>query len=192
MADAEEIVRFWMEDVGPEKWYAEDPELDKVIIDQFLDDRNAAKDGRLDDWQKTATGSLALLILLDQFSRNMFRGDAESFAADPKAQAVARHAIAADQDREIGPPLKQFFFVPFMHSEDLSVMDYGIEMMRSRADMPHTLFHMRVHRRIIETFGRFPYRNEALGRTSSDEEKTFIESGGYRKLVEELEAADGG
>lgn len=192
MATANEIVNFWIEEVGPEGWYSVDPDLDKTIIDRFRADRDAAKAGQMDGWQDSAPSSLALLILLDQFSRNMFRGDAEAFAADDKAIAVAKTAIAKDQDLEIPPPAQQFFYLPFMHSEDLRVMDYGIGMLRTRTKLDNTLFHMMAHRRIIERYGRFPFRNDALGRETSPEEKEFLESGGYKKVVEELEAEAAG
>lgn len=192
MATANEIVNFWIEEVGPEGWYSVDPDLDKTIIDRFRADRDAAKAGQMDGWQDSAPSSLALLILLDQFSRNMFRGDAEAFAADDKAIAVAKTAIAKDQDQEIPPPAQQFFYLPFMHSEDLRVMDYGIGMLRTRTKLDNTLFHMMAHRRIIERYGRFPFRNDALGRETSPEEREFLESGGYKKVVEELEAEAAG
>src|SRR5210317_708730 len=166
-ATPNEIVDFWIEEVGPDGWYSVDPEIDKQIIERFGADREAAKEGRLDDWQQTALGSLALLILLDQFSRNMFRGDAEAFAEDEKAVAVARIAIVKDQDQELPPPAQQFFYLPFMHSEDLAVMDYGIGMLGTRTKLDDTLFHMKAHRRVVERYGRCPHRNEALGRESS-------------------------
>jgi uncharacterized protein (DUF924 family) len=191
-ATPNEIVDFWIEEVGPDGWYSVDPEIDKQIIERFGADREAAKEGRLDDWQQTALGSLALLILLDQFSRNMFRGDAEAFAEDEKAVAVARIAIVKDQDQEIPPPAQQFFYLPFMHSEDLAVMDYGIGMLGTRTKLDDTLFHMKAHRRVIERYGRFPHRNEALGRESSDAEKDYIESGGYMKIVKDMEAEKAG
>jgi uncharacterized protein (DUF924 family) len=191
MTTPNEIVDFWIEEVGPEGWYSVDPAIDKKIIERFGADREAAKAGRLDHWQDTALGSLALLILLDQFSRNMFRGNAESFAADDKAIAIARVAIVRDQDLEIPPPSQQFFYLPFMHSEDLAVMDYGIEMLGTRTSMDNTLFHMKAHRRVIERYGRFPHRNEALGRTSTSDEKQYIETGGYGKIVKDMEAEKG-
>ena len=192
MATPNEIVDFWIEEVGPDGWYSVDPEIDKKIIERFGADREAAKEGLLDDWQDTALGSLALLILLDQFSRNMFRDDAEAFAADEKAIGVARIAIVKDQDLEIPPPAQQFFYLPFMHSEDLAVMDYGIGMLGTRTKLDNTLFHMMAHRRVIERYGRFPHRNEALGRSSSEAEKEYIEIGGYGKIVKDMEAEKAG
>ncbi len=191
MTTPNDIVDFWIKEVGPEGWYSVDPDLDKTIIERFTADRDAAKAGKLDEWQETALGSLALLILLDQFSRNMFRGDAESFAADDKAIAIARVAIVKDQDLEIEPPAQQFFYLPFMHSEDLAVMDYGIGMLGTRTKLDNTLFHMKAHRRVIERYGRFPHRNEALGRSSSRTEKEYIESGGYGKIIKDMEAGKG-
>lgn len=188
MASPSEIVDFWIEEVGPDGWYSVDPEIDKQIIERFGEDREAAKQGRLDDWQDTASGSLALLILLDQFSRNMFRGEAEAFAADDKAIAIARTAIVRDQDQEIPPPAQQFFYLPFMHSEDLAVMDYGIGMLGTRTKLDNTLFHMKAHRRVIERYGRFPHRNEALGRAPGEAEKEYVETGGYMKIVKDMEA----
>lgn len=186
---AQAILDFWIDEVGPKGWYEADDAVDAEIGARFGDAHHMAAKGQLSDWQETANGSLALLILLDQFSRNMFRGDAKSFASDPLAREIARSAIARDQDQQIAGREQQFFYLPFTHSEDLTDQDYGVELNQTRfAHNSDDALHARAHREIIRRFGRFPFRNDALGRVSSDEEKTFMADGGYRSVVNELQA----
>ncbi len=118
----------------------------------------------------------------------MFRGSAEAFATDELARSIARQAIEADIDVAVQPPARQFFFLPFMHSEDLGVQDYGVTVIAERLKADDTLLHARAHRELIRRFGRFPFRNEALGRTTTAEEKEFMDSGGYAALVREMGA----
>lgn len=191
MSNPENIVEFWVEDIGPSGWYESSDELDNEIRTRFLEDWEQARDGKLDNWRDTPEGALAFLLLTDQFARNMFRGDARSFETDEAARKCADHAIALDLDRRIDLPQRQFFYLPFMHSEKMSDQDKCIELMAERmADEtgPGDTLHARVHRQIIQTFGRFPYRNEALGRVSTPEEKAFIDDGGYTKLRMQVEA----
>ena len=187
MVTPKDVNDFWLKEIEPEAWYKVDPDLDRMITDRFLAARNAAFAGDLDAWQDRAEGSLALLLLMDQFSRNMFRGDPRSFEADPKCREVARQAIARDHDLDIDPPGRSFFYLPFMHSEDLADQDYGIEIQRARDASEDALLHARAHREIIARFGRFPFRNLALGRTSTPEEEDFLADGGYAAIVRELQ-----
>jgi uncharacterized protein (DUF924 family) len=187
MVTAEQVNHFWLHEVEPKAWFTTDPDLDKVIADRFLEARNAAFSGELDDWQSSADGALGLLILLDQFSRNMFRGNLRSFEADAKARDIARTAIAKDFDIAVEDCACGFFYLPFMHAETLEDQDFGIEIQRRRGKMDEDLLHAIAHRRIIEQFGRFPFRNDALGRETTAEEQTYIDAGGYMSTVLELQ-----
>lgn len=183
-----DIVTFWKDEVGVQKWYMGSPELDQEIVDRFMATYEAARDGKLDHWQEDATGSLAMLLLLDQFPRNMFRGDPRSFATDAKARDVARHAIESGQDLEVEGLIRQFFYLPFEHSESLADQDYGYEKFStSMPDLDLGLLHARSHREIIRRYGRFPFRNDALGRESTAEEKEFMDAGGYMAFTDRFE-----
>ena len=188
---AQAILDFWLNEVGPNGWYEANDDVDQMIRTRFTDTYQAAVAGALDDWRVTAMGSLALLLLLDQFSRNMFRGDAQSFDADPLAREIARQAIAQDLDLEVKGSEQQFFYLPFTHSEELIDQDFGVEMVRTRSyNNNDDALHPRAHREIIRTFGRFPFRNQALGRDSSDAEKAFMQDGGYGAIVRKLQNLD--
>ena len=194
MSAPNEITTFWIKDVGPAGWYDSSDELDNTIRNRFMADWEAARGGSRDDWRDTPDGALAFLILTDQFPRNMFRGDARSFATDPAARACADHAIARGLDMQIVLPDRQFFYMPFMHSEAMADQDRCIALMAERmADTPGQgdTLHARVHRAIIERFGRFPYRNDALGRDTTEEERVFMEDGGYTALRKKFEAESG-
>lgn len=194
MSEPHEIITFWIDEVGPKGWYEASDKLDNTIRKRFMADYEAARDGTLDGWRDTPQGALAFLILTDQFPRNMFRGDARSFATDPAARTCADHAIARGLDMQIQIPDRQFFYLPFMHSEAMEDQDRCIALMAERmADTPGQgdTLHARVHRAIIERFGRFPYRNDVLGRDTTDEERVFIEDGGYTALRKKFEAREG-
>ncbi len=181
MSDAHEVIDFWLQEIGPTGWYVTSFGVDEHIRERFGAMVEKAKGGEFDDWCETADGTLALLILLDQFSRNLHRGKAEAFAADPKAREIARAAIAKKQDLEIAEPGRQFFYLPFEHSEDLADQDLSVELFTDRMKgMSETMmYHVNQHREIIKRFGRFPFRNEALGRESTAEEAAFLAEGGY-------------
>lgn len=192
MATAQNIIRFWVDDTGPEGWYNGTEALDTEIRGRFLPSWEAARAGALEHWQDTAEGALGFLILTDQFPRNMFRGDTRSFATDAAALACAERAIDNGLDLQIDLPTRQFFYMPFMHSEEMAMQDRCIELMQDRMSDPRgegDTLHARVHREIIRRFGRFPYRNQALGRDSSAEEEVFIREGGYGHILHELQDA---
>ncbi len=184
-----EIVTFWS-DVGPEKWFARDPELDATIRRRYLDLWEEARRGMHRRWLSSPAGALAYLILTDQFPRNMFREDARAFATDRLAQSAAMLATQRDWDLRIAEPLRQFFYLPFVHAETLPDQDRGICLILAR--MPESgvenLLHARAHREVIRRFGRFPWRNAALGRKSTPAEEAFLEKGGYPALVAEMRA----
>ena len=189
MDKAQEIIEFWVNEVGPKGWYQGGEDLDQTIRDRFLDDWEQARAGAYDSWGCCPDKSLALIILLDQFPRNMFRGDPRSFATDKKAREVAKVAIDKNWDQKVAEPARQFFFLPYMHSECLTHQERCVRLVMTR--MPETggenLIHAKVHREIIRQFGRFPYRNDALGRKTTDAEKRFIEDGGYQAILKDLQ-----
>ena len=176
-----DVLSFWIS-AGPAQWFAAKPAFDEAIRLKFEATHFAAARGEYDDWQSTAEGALALLILLDQFPRNLFRGSAHSYATDPLARTVARRAIAAGFDKATEPLLRPFFYLPFEHSESLADQDEGValcEALASEAGDEETLKWARLHRDIIARFGRFPHRNRALGRAMTAEEQSFLDEGGF-------------
>lgn len=190
MTTAFDVVDFWAA-AGPEKWYAKDDAFDAEITARFGATWQSAHDGTLGDWAVDAPGALGLVILLDQFPRNMFREDPRAFATDARALEVSGQMIAQGWDREITGLMRQFVYMPFMHSEDLAHQDICCDLMETRMEGGKNALHARVHREIIVRFGRFPYRNACLGRTSSPAEQAFLDGGGYGQIVQEFEAAQG-
>ena len=187
MTSPEDILQFWLKDCTPDQWYRHDPDLDAAIKARFEAAWHAAMSGNLQGWTTTPNGTLALIILTDQFSRNMFRGSAQAFASDPLAKATAIKAIDRKFDLQVAEPERQFFYMPLEHSECLGDQERAVRMMATRMSGENGLLHARVHREIIREFGRFPYRNDVLGRTSTDAEKAFIENNGYMSLVQKLQ-----
>ena len=176
-AHPNDVIGFWRQ-AGPEKWFKKVAAFDEAIRLKFEPTHHRAARGEYDGWAETAEGALALLILLDQFPRNLFRGSAHQFATDPKARAVARAAIERGFDRDIDPALRNFFYLPFEHSEDLADQDYGVVLCAETGE-PDDLKWAKLHRDIIARFGRFPHRNAALGRTTTPEEQEFLDEGGF-------------
>ena len=189
MKGPEDILAFWIDEVGPAKWYAQDDTLDASICEQFEDTWKEAMDGRFGLWLTYASGALAYIILLDQFPRNMFRGSGKAFSSDEVALAAAKQSIWKGYDLKIDEPARQFFYLPLMHSENLCDQDRCIRLMKER--MPQTgsanLLHARAHREVIRDFGRFPYRNDALDRATTAAERAFVEEGGYGATLRKLE-----
>ncbi|SNR41527.1 DUF924 family protein [Puniceibacterium sediminis] len=185
----EEILTFWLDEVGESGWYKSDPELDATVRTRFEETWKAAMEGRFGFWLTYPGGSLAYTILMDQFPRNMFRGSGESFASDRVALAVAKQAIGRGWDMKIDEPARQFFYMPLMHSENLSDQDRCIRLMNER--MPESgannLLHARAHREVIRQFGRFPTRSEALSRGLTRNEQAYVASGGYGRTFRELQ-----
>jgi uncharacterized protein (DUF924 family) len=167
-----DVITFWR-DAGPALWFAQDRDFDARLRWEFFGAQRAAARGDLDHWRATAEGALALILLLDQFPRNIFRGLARAFATDDKARAVAHEAIAAGFDAQYQPPLRRFFYLPMMHAEDLAEQDFCIEKCRASHD-EEGVKHGLIHREAIARFGRFPYRNAVLGRVSTPEDEAFL------------------
>lgn len=184
-----EIIEFWTVEHGPPDWYKQDPAFDAEIRAKFLGAWQAALAGKLEKWRTCAPGALAYIILTDQFPRNMFRGHSDSFATDRQAKAAAKQAIHRKWDKRIDEPARQFFYMPLMHAECQLDQDRAVRMFLTR--MPETgdenLPHARVHREIIRLFGRFPYRNDALGRESSQAEAAFLDGPGYQGILNSLD-----
>jgi uncharacterized protein (DUF924 family) len=172
----EGLVAFWQASAG--QWFAKDPAFDADFRRRFLDLHMAVAARRHDDWGTTAQGSLALLILTDQFPRNAFRGTGHMYATDPLARHYARAALDAGHMEQVEPAVRLFFCLPFAHSEALADQDLSV-VLNARLGRSW-LDHAEGHRDIIRRFGRFPHRNAILARTTTAEEAAFLEDGGFR------------
>ena len=176
-----DVVTFWKE-AGPDKWFAKNDAFDADFKTRFEAAHFSAARRELDGWLAKPDGALALMILLDQYPRNSFRGSAHQFATDPLALALANQAVAAGHHRAFEPQLANFILLPFEHSEDLPDQDRAIELfttMRDETGDAEGLKWAELHRDIIVRFGRFPHRNAALGRDTTPEEQAFLDGGGF-------------
>lgn len=173
--DAAEVVRFWR--AAHADWFSHDPAFDRRFRERFLGLHLSAARREHEDWAATPEGSLALLILLDQFPRNAFRGTARMYATDALARHYARKAESAGHMAEVEADLRLFFCLPFAHSEDVGDQDLSV-VLNGRLGQPW-LTHAEEHRDIIRRFGRFPHRNVMLGRRTTAEEHAFLDSGGF-------------
>lgn len=171
------ILAFWRE-AGRERWYKRDDAFDAEVRRRFLPLWEEAIAGELASWEDSDEGALALVIVLDQFPRNMFRGTPQAFASDALARDVARHAIARGVDKRIDPILLEFIYMPFMHSEHLPDQLHCVALFQG-TDNTDNLKYAREHADIIQRFGRFPHRNRLLGRDSTADEQAFLDGGGF-------------
>lgn len=169
-----DIVGFWR-DAGAEKWFATDPAFDAAFDQRFREAHFAAARRELDDWAGTPGGSVGLLLLLDQFPRNVFRDTAHAYATDPLARYFAGCMLDAGLDAEVERGLRKFCYLPFQHSEAMDDQERAVALMQALGDAKWALH----HRDIIQRFGRFPHRNAALGRESTAEERAFLREGGF-------------
>lgn len=176
MSNGRDLLEFWLQ-AGEERWMKSDPDFDSEIRDRFGDLVGACATGACDDWIETPEGALALVIALDQFPRNLFRGQAQAFASDAKAREVAAEAIARGYDGLVDPRLRIFFYMPFEHSESLADQDFCMTLCHVCGE--GYLKWARLHRDVIKRFGRFPHRNGALGRHTSPAEQRFLDGGGF-------------
>jgi uncharacterized protein (DUF924 family) len=176
-ASAADIVTFWRE-AGPKRWFEKDDAFDDEIRRRFLATHEAAAAGQLSGWEQDAQGALALLILLDQFPRNMFRGTARAFAADPMARAIAAGALVRGFDAQAPEGMRNFFFLPFEHSEDIADQQRCVALNKATGDADGLKW-AEIHADIIRRFGRFPHRNAVLGRATTPEEQAFLDGGGF-------------
>lgn len=175
MTEPQEVLDFWFDPEVVQKHWVKDAAFDATIRERFGATHDAAAAGRLDHWRGTAAGCLALVIVLDQFSRNMFRDSPKAFACDPQALRIALDAIAGGLDLELPEDRRVFFYLPLEHAEDLALQDRCVELMQERAGSAEFVEFAKAHQRIIARFGRFPHRNAVLGRTSSAEERAFLQ-----------------
>jgi uncharacterized protein (DUF924 family) len=171
-----DVIAFWSE-AGPALWFAKDEAFDRRFRETFLETYHAACRGDLDDWQRTPGGALALVLLLDQFPRNSFRGTPRMYASDAQALEVANAAIAAGHDRHIDADLRLFFYLPFAHSEALADQERSVALCRGLDE--NSRAHAEGHHDIIKRFGRFPHRNRILGRETTELEQRFLDHGGF-------------
>jgi len=172
-----DILAFWRE-AGRDRWYKKDDAFDAEVRRRYLDLWYQAAEGKLAAWEASDDGALALTIVLDQFPRNMFRGDARTYASDPLAREVAGRAIARGADARIDPVLIEFLYMPFMHSEDLPDQLRCVELFR-KTGHAENLGYAERHADIVRRFGRFPHRNRLLGRATTPEEQAFLDAGGF-------------
>ena len=177
MGGISDVLTFWRS-AGDERWYKRDEAFDASVRERFLALWHKAVAGELSSWETTDDGALALVILLDQFPRNMFRGDPKAFSSDAQALEVAHRALARGADKRIEAPLLQFLYLPFMHSEYLADQSRCVDLFRTTADTEN-LRYAEEHADIIRRFGRFPHRNRVLGRTTTPEEQAFLDGGGF-------------
>ena len=172
-----QVVSFWRE-AGPERWFKKDKHFDQIITAKFLGIHEKAARGELRAWEADAEGALALVILLDQFPRNMFRGSILAFATDPLARDVADRAIARSFDEATEKTLRQFFYLPFMHSESLADQDRCLHLYEVFGDAEQLQFAV-IHRDAILRFGRFPHRNRVMNRATTGAEQEYLKNGGF-------------
>lgn len=190
MATPEMVLEYWIDELGPEGWYAGGKAIDDAIRQRFLPVWEALERGQFHDWLCSPVGTLAYLIVADQFPRNMFRGEPRAFATDHLARAAVHRALARGFDLEIPEPQRQFFYLPLEHSECKADQSHAVRLILTR--MPETgpaiLLHARAHREIIREFGRFPFRNQALGRQNTPAEDRFLADGAYGAVLRRLSA----
>ena len=172
-----DVIAFWRE-AGPDRWFEKDTAFDEQIRARFLALHEAAAAGALSAWETSADGALALLLLLDQFPRNMFRGQARMFATDRLARAIAAGALVRGFDAQAAPDMRAFFYLPFEHSEDIADQERALMLYRAAGDAD-SLKWAELHADIIRRFGRFPHRNAVLGRVTTPEEQAFLDEGGF-------------
>ena len=186
--DPEFILNFWLDEVGPNCWYRSDDSLDGLIEQKFKETMEHILSGGHSLWLTYPSGALAYIIVLDQFSRNIFRGSKSSFAADRAAVAASKQSIKYEFDLKIDEPARQFFYMPLMHSENLYDQEKCIRQILQKLPLSgHNLLkHARAHRELIRSYGRFPGRNSQLGRTNTLFEQEYFDHGGYKALLSRI------
>ena len=174
ISNIDSILHFWFNELTPDQYFAVDPSLDNLIRERFTITHKAASQGELYTWRSSVEGRLAEIIVLDQFSRNIYRGKKEAFASDGIALVLAQEAIERGVDKKLTSQQKLFLYLPFMHSESLLIHKQAMQLF-SDPDLKENFEYEKQHKHIIEKFGRFPHRNEILGRVSTPEEIAFLQ-----------------
>ncbi len=172
-----DVINFWFEEIQPSQWWVKDDEFDQLIKRKFSDVHDKATKCELFECRRDPKGRLAEIIVLDQFSRNMFRGTAKAFAQDTMALILAQEAISLGVDKQLEPKERGFMYLPMMHSESIVIHEAAEVLYRQYGDSSTLEFELK-HKHIIERFGRYPHRNEILGRISTDEEIAFLKQPG--------------
>ena len=182
------ILNFWLDEVGPKCWYSSDDSLDGLIERKFKETLQYILSGGHSLWLTYPSGALAYIIVLDQFSRNIFRRSKSSFAADRAALAASKQSIKYEFDLKIDEPARQFFYMPLMHSENLYDQEKCIRQILQKLPLSgHNLLkHARAHRELIRSYGRFPNRNSQLGRTNTLFEQEYFDHGGYQAVLSRI------
>jgi uncharacterized protein (DUF924 family) len=182
------ILSFWLDEVGPDLWYSFDESLDGLIEQKFKETLEHILSGGHSLWLTYPSGALAYIIVLDQFSRNIFRGNKSSFSADRIAIAASKQSIKYGFDLKLSEPARQFFYMPLMHSENLYDQERCIRQILEKLPLTGAslLKHARAHRELIRSYGRFPGRNSQLGRTNTSFEKEFFDHGGYQGVFSRI------
>lgn len=181
MPGPQAVLKFWFADHGYDDWFGGKPEFDTALASQFTDLHPQVARGEAWHWRQTPEGRLAELIVLDQFSRQLHRGEAEAFAQDKMALVLAQEAVAAGADDAVDRDWAMFFYMPYMHAESLVIQDEGVRLFTLHGD-EKVLEFMRKHRDTVARFGRFPFRNAALGRQSTAEEEAYMREQGDRSF----------
>ncbi|MDR7030406.1 DUF924 family protein [Rhizobium rosettiformans] len=182
MSSPHDVIECWLRH-GPEAWFSRNEALDAEIEADYADLHFKASRCELSDWEETPEGTLALLLLLDQFPRNLFRGSAHSYATDPLARTTAHRALAKGFDKRVEPVLRPFFYLPFEHSEEMEDQKFSVSLFEKHRDETGDAEPLKwaiVHLELIERFGRFPHRNAALGRQTTAEEQAYLDDDGFK------------
>tara|TARA_B110000211_G_scaffold75590_1_gene88445 strand:+ start:2781 stop:3317 length:537 start_codon:yes stop_codon:yes gene_type:complete len=172
-----EIIKFWFEEISQTQWWKKDVEFDELIASRFSEVHGQASRCELNSWRDTPEGRLAEIIVLDQFSRNIYRNSPLSFATDSLALALSHEAIRTGADKEVAEGMRSFFYMPFMHSESVAIHKEAVSLYEAYGNEGNLTFELR-HKAIIDRFGRYPHRNEILGRDSTAEEVEFLSQPG--------------
>ncbi len=177
MTSAQEVLHFWFTELSPAQWFKKDADVDQIITARFSDCHARASVGECFSWRDTAQGRLAEILVLDQFSRNMFRQDGRAFAQDSLALVLAQEAVTCGVDKELEPQSKAFLYMPYMHSESALIHREAVRLF-SQPGLESNLHFEHRHKDIIDRFGRYPHRNQMLGRTSTAAETEFLKQPG--------------
>lgn len=169
----QDILDFWFNPETQPLWFVKSDDFDGLINQKFRDTHQQAAQAELWSWRKTAEGRLAEIIVLDQFSRNLFRDQAQAFAQDALALTLAQEAISLDLDKQLSPEQRAFLYMPFMHSESKFIHEFALKLFQ-RLGNPMNLDYEKMHKAIIDRFRRYPHRNQILARTSTAEELEFL------------------
>jgi uncharacterized protein (DUF924 family) len=171
------IINFWFKEIEPAHWWKKDDTFDALLVERFSEIHARASRCELYDWRKEPEGRLAEIIILDQFSRSIFRGSAQAFASDGMSLILSQEAVACKADQALTPVQRSFLYMPFMHSESLQIHQIAVELFRKNGIQSNLDFEFS-HKKIIEKFGRYPHRNKVLGRESTTEELEFLTKSG--------------